>query len=145
MKLALSALIGGAGLLARRADSHPPPPPPPPAAAITAPVAAAPGCFYTRDITSHTVGDDRTLYIRLRNNDVYRLGMSGACLAGARSSDPIIMREPPGTTYACRPIDLDISVTLGGLPSGIPSPCIVDSLARLTPAQAAALPPRLRP
>jgi hypothetical protein len=141
MKLTLIALLGAACALAAYAQAQPSAPPAPAAA----PAPAGSGCFRTRDITNHTVADDHTLYIGVNSREVYRLGMSGACLAGATSSDPLVMREPPGQAYACRPIDLDISITLGGLPHGIPTPCIVKSMTRLTPAEVAALPPRLRP
>jgi hypothetical protein len=148
MKLALTALIGAAGVLAACADQHPPPPRPslaPAAAAADPPLAD--GCFRTRDIGGHQIGDDHTLYIRLANREVYRLEMAGACLAAASSSDPLVIREPPGVAYACRPIDLDISIAHGGFGVGgmTPTPCIVQSMARLTPAEVAALPDRLRP
>jgi hypothetical protein len=148
MKLALTALIGAAGVLTACADQHPPPPSgPSPTPTAAADPALADGCFRTRDIGGHQIGDDQTLYIRLANRDVYRLEMAGACLAGASSSDPLVMREPPGVGYACRPIDLDISIAHGGVGAGrmTPTPCIVQSMARLTPAEVAALPDRLRP
>ncbi|CAN7400988.1 DUF6491 family protein [Phenylobacterium sp. LjRoot225] len=148
MKLAFAGLIGAAGALAA-CTGYPPPPPPGPQ---LAPIAAADppladGCFRTREINGHQVADDHTLYIRVANRDVYRLEMAGSCLAGASSSDPLVMREPPGVPYACRPIDLDISIARGGLGMGgvTPTPCIVQSMTRLTPAEVAALPPRLRP
>jgi hypothetical protein len=148
MKLAITALIGAAAALAGCTDTYPPARPPGPA---PAPIAAgetplADGCFRTRDINSHQVADDHTLYIRVANRDVYRLEMAGACLAGASSSDPLVMREPPGVAFACRPIDLDISIARGGLGmGGVPTPCIVQSMTRLTPEQVAALPARDRP
>lgn len=151
MKLALTALIGVAGGLAACTEYYAPPPPPPPAAvAVVTPVpAAAPpmaeGCFRSRDITNHQIGDDGTLYINVANRDVYRLEMASSCLAGANANDPLVIREPPGSPYVCRPIDLDISITRGGAGSGIATPCIVRSMARLTPAEVAALPPKLRP
>jgi hypothetical protein len=150
MKLALIALVGAASALAACTDPYPPPPPgPPPPVAVVAPGPPPPmaeHCFRTHDITNHTIGDDHTLYISVNSRDVYKLEMSGSCLAGATSSDPIIMREPPGTPYACRPIDLDISISHGGLgPGGIPTPCIVKSMVHLPPAEVAALPARLRP
>ena len=148
MKLALTALLGVAGVLAACAEDYAPPPPPPgPPVAVVVPVQPPMGadCFRTHDITNHTIGDDHTMYVGVNNHDVYRLEMAGACLAAASSTDPLVMREPPGTPYVCRPIDLDISITKGGLQTGIPTPCIVSSMARLTPAEVAALPQRLRP
>lgn len=149
MKLALALALGAATTLAACADYYPPPPPPPPPGAMIPPpppsrTSLAPGdCFRTADIRNHTMGDDRTLYVDVSGRGVYRIGMTGACLAGATSSDPLIMRQPPGSPIACSPIDLDISVSKGG--GSFSTPCIVDSIVRLTPAEVDALPPRLRP
>ncbi|HEY8616579.1 hypothetical protein [Phenylobacterium sp.] len=148
MKLALVLAAGAAAVLSGCAPSSyppppppgammPPPPPPPPAGAFL----AGGDCFRTSDIRNHTIGDDRTLYLDVQGRGAYRVGMSGACLAGASSSDPLVMRQPPGSPIACRPIDLDISISR----SGFRSPCIVESIVRLTPAEVEALPPRLRP
>lgn len=152
MRLALVGLAGAAAALAAcAADDYPPPGPPPgaPVAAVApAPADAfvpgqlAPGqCFRTRDIRNHTVGDDHTLYLDVSGRDVYRVEMRASCLAGATSSDPLVMRQPPGSPIVCRPIDLDILVDRGGFTS----PCIVGGIDRLTPEQVAALPPRIRP
>jgi hypothetical protein len=152
MKLALVGLAGAAAALAAcAADYYPPPGPPPgvPVAAVApAPADAfvpgqlAPGqCFRTQEIRNHTVGDDRTLYLDVAGRDVYRVEMRASCLAGATSSDPLVMRQPPGSHIVCRPMDLDISIDRGG----IPSPCIVGGISRLTAEQIAALPPRQRP
>lgn len=138
MKLTIMALIGAAAALTGCADYYPPPPPP-----AAAPVASLPpaDCFRTHDIRNHTIGDERTLYLSVGGRDVYRVEMSGSCLAGVIGSDPIVMREPPGRPYVCGPIDLDISISRGG----IATPCIPRTLVRLTPAEVEALPPRLRP
>lgn len=148
MKLALTALVGAAAALAGCTDAYPPPEgppgPPPPLASAGLPS----NCFRTRDIDSHRVASDRTVYIKVARRDVYRLDMASSCLSGAGPSDPLVIREPAGVPYACRPVDLDISIahTIGlGLGGGAPTPCIVQSMARLTPAQATALPDRYRP
>jgi hypothetical protein len=129
MKLALAAAVAAltAGL----------------ALAAAAQPASDRACFQTRDMRNHTVGDDHTLYVKVGQRDVYRIGMTNSCLAGAMSSDPIIMRSPPGSTTVCKPIDLDISITRGG--GHINTPCIVGSLMKLTPQEAAALPRKVRP
>ncbi|WP_374470404.1 hypothetical protein [Phenylobacterium sp.] len=150
MKLALVLATAAAalGACAPTAYGPPPPPPGPPPGAAVMPAPPPPGaalapgdCFRTSDIRNHTVGDERTLYVDVRGRGVYRIGMSGACLAGAISSDPLIMRQPPGSPIACRPIDLDIGIGR----SGFESRCIVESIVRLTPPEVEALPPRLRP
>jgi hypothetical protein len=148
MKLTLILILGAAGALSACAEPYEPPPLPvvPVAAVVPVTPASGPladGCFHTRDITNHTIADDQTMYLNVNNRDVYRLVMSSACLAGAMPTDPIVMREPPGTPYACRPIDLDISISHS--PGLTPVPCIVQSMARLTPAEVGALPPRWRP
>jgi hypothetical protein len=144
MKFALLTALGAAtALVACAPYAAPPPPPgamipppPPPGASL-----ASGDCFRTSDIRNHTIGDNRTLFVDVSGRGVYRIGMSGACLAGAVQSDPLVMRQPPGSAIACRPIDLDIAI---GRP-GFTSPCIVESIVRMTPAEVEALPPRLRP
>jgi hypothetical protein len=109
--------------------------------AAVAPAAIPGGCFRSHDIRNHTVADNHTLYLDVPPRGVYRVTTNGACLAGAVSSDPLVMRSPPGQTYVCRPMDLDIAVSKGGFTS----PCIVDSITQLTPEEVAALPRKLRP
>lgn len=98
-------------------------------------------CIRSSDIRNHTVGDRNTLLIDVQGKGAYRVTMKGACLAGANSSDPIITRSPPGATLICRPIDMDVSISIGGFPT----PCIVDSIVKMSPAEVAALPKKLKP
>jgi len=137
-QLALAAAAAAA--LSSCADYPPPGPPPEP---LPAGMAMAPGeCFRTADIRAHTVGDDRTLFIDVQGRGVYRIAMRGACLAGAITSDPLVMEQPPGRALVCRPMDMDVRISKGG---GTAVPCIVDAITRLTPTEVAALPPKLRP
>lgn len=110
-------------------------------AAEVAETTGAETCFRSNDIRNHTVGDANTLYLKVRNTDVYRLSMAGSCLSGALPSDPIVITSPPTSNIVCRPIDLTISVSKGGFSTA----CIVQSMVRLTPAEVEALPPRVRP
>ena len=111
------------------------------AAVLALPAQAAKGgedsCVRSQDIRNHTVGDSRTMYFDVNGKWVYRATMSNNCLASAVSSDPIVMRQVGGSGYICKKIDLDLSVR--------GSRCIVDSWTRLTPAEAAALPKKIRP
>ena len=100
-------------------------------------------CFRMSQIRNHTKGDAQTLYFSVGSRDVYRLDMSGACLAGASSNDPLIMETVGGTDLICRAIDLNIKVKLG--PGGGASPCIIKQITKLTPTQIAALPPKVKP
>ena len=112
--------------------------PPPPASGVGL---ASGECIRSHEIRGHTVVDSRTMLLATQQRRVYRVTFSGACLAGAVSSDPIITESPPGSQLICRPLDLDLSISKGGFAT----PCIVDSIEQLSPGQVAALPGRLRP
>ena len=99
--------------------------------------AAAGKCFLTRDQRNHTVGDSHTLYFNVNGRDVYRVTTSDSCLAGATSSDPLVMVDRAGTGRVCDKMDLDISVR--------GARCIVSGINRLTPEETAALPRHVKP
>ena len=99
-------------------------------------------CFRMSQIRNHTKADSQTLYFSVGARDVYRLDMSGACLAGTSSSDPLIMETVGGTDLICRPIDLNLKVKTGNVGA---SPCIIKEITKLTPDQVAALPPKVKP
>jgi len=110
-----------------------------PAAAETG---AAKPCFRTSQMGNHTVADDRTLYQKVGLNEVWKITMSGSCLAAAFSTDPLIIKTPGSSGQVCSPIDLDIAISRGGTAT---SHCIVSEISKLTPEQIAALPPKLKP
>lgn len=112
-------------------------------AADPAKPAAGPQCFRVSQIQNHTKGDAKTLYLSVKpKRQVYRLGMSGSCLAGVNSSDPLVLETAGGSDMVCRPLDLDLKVKVG---AGGLTPCIIKDITRLTPDQVAALPPKVRP
>lgn len=98
-------------------------------------------CFRSTDIRNHTFADKNTLLIDVRDRDTYRVTMVGSCLAGAIPSDPIITRSPPGSIIICKPIDMDVAVGK----QGFTTPCIVDSIVKMSPEEVAALPKKLKP
>lgn len=98
-------------------------------------------CIRSHDIRNHTFADDKTMLIDVRGRDTYRVTMRGACLAGAMASDPIVTRSPPGSQLICKPIDMDVAVSKGGFAS----PCIVESIVKLSATEVAALPKKLKP
>jgi hypothetical protein len=141
-KLALLAVAAGAALAACT-DYRSAPPPGAALEPLPAGLALRAGqCFRSREIRGHKLVSPNTILINVDNRDFYRIDVSGGCLAGAISSDPLVMREPPGSSLVCRPIDLDVAVSKGG---SIPSTCIVQSITQLQPQEVASLPPRLRP
>ena len=118
------------------------------AAASAAPALAAdakPGqsCFWMRDIQSHSFGGPSTIYLRVANRDVVQLETKGNCTAGHMQGDPLIFNPAPLTGRVCNPIDLDLKI--GSPAGGPPTPCIVDSIRKLSPAEAKALPKKIAP
>jgi hypothetical protein len=140
MKLAILTLAAGAAALSTLAIAAAPPSPlsPAPPRGTGLPTGQ---CIRSHDIRNHTIADNRTLLINYDGKATYRVTMSGACLAGAMSSDPIITREPPGTSIICKPIDMQVGI----VKAGFESRCIVDSIVKMSPAEVAALPKRLKP
>jgi hypothetical protein len=106
------------------------------AAAYAAQAAAEDSCLRPEWLRNHTVGDSHTLYFDYNGVATYRLTTSDNCLAAVTSADPIVMRNR-GQGLICKPIDWDISVH--------GARCIVSSVTKLTPAEAAALPRGKRP
>jgi hypothetical protein len=108
--------------------------------AVSLPVAAQPlpenRCVLIRDLRNHTIADDHTLYYDVGGRSIYRIEANG-CLAGATSSDPIVLRDRASTGRICNKMDLDIKVRGAG--------CIVTGITKLTPEEAAALPRRIHP
>jgi hypothetical protein len=111
-------------------------------AAEPAKPAASSQCFRMSQIRNHTKGDDQTIYLLVRSKDVYRLDMSGRCLAGATSNDALVLKPVAGVDLICRALDLDLQVHTS---PGMLSPCIIKDITKLTPEQVAALPPKVKP
>ncbi|HEX7945897.1 MAG TPA: DUF6491 family protein [Phenylobacterium sp.] len=140
MRLAILALaaVGAAslGVAAVAAKESPLSPPPPKGAGLP-----TGQCFRSHDIRNHTIADNQTLLMNVNGRDTYRITVDGACLGGAVSSDPIVTRNPPGSDIICRPIDMDLAISK----SGFEARCIVQSIAKMSPAEVAALPKKLKP
>jgi len=136
LRLAIAAALGGAMLSSAVIAAQPSPlaPPPPSGTGLS-----NGQCILSRDIRNHTIADDHNLLFDV-NGQVYRMTVSNNCLAAAVDSDPLLIRQQ-GSIRICKPIDLDVSIAKGAAPS----PCIVDSISRLTPEQVAALPKKLKP
>lgn len=94
-------------------------------------------CFWTRDLRNHTVGGDHILYFNVGGRSVYKIETSGSCLAGATSSDAIVLRDRTSSGQICNKLDLDISVR--------GARCIVASMNKLTQAETDAIPRRMKP
>lgn len=101
--------------------------------------ASAP-CFRLSDLGGHRIAGPDTLYYSVRRKEVYKFTFSGSCLAGVTNSDPLILEPLGASSQICKPLDLNLGV--GG---PISRRCIIKSIERLTPEQAAALPKKLKP
>lgn len=115
------------------------------AAALALPAGAASAqdaprqCFVLRNMDSTRASDARTLYAKV-GRDIWRFDMAGACLSTV-SSDGLIVEPVGGRATVCGRLDLNIK----GRNGGIATPCIVRSLTKLTPEEAAAVPKGDRP
>ena len=96
-------------------------------------------CFFNRDVRGFAAPDDKTLYLRVRAKEVYRLDMKGRC--PELDWEHKIAIDSRGSSAICGPID---AMVLVKNPIGV-SRCPVEKLTRLTPEEVAALPPKSRP
>src|SRR4051812_25132053 len=116
------------------------------ALAVTTPSQAAspPGqCFRISDTGGWRVTPDaRTMYMKVRINQVYEVQLRGACPALKRIGIHLVHKV--SSDMVCSPMDFDLRVADNGVPMA-PISCLVGSYRLLSPAEAAALPPKLRP
>jgi hypothetical protein len=93
-------------------------------------------CFFTRDIQNILAPDDHTLYLRVRNSAIYRIDTVAECPQLPFNDGHISLQTTPGASTVCSAIDLDLKV----FNNGVSTPCLIKSLQKLTPQEAAALP-----
>jgi hypothetical protein len=110
-------------------------------APTVASAAAGDACFRTSEINSHRKADDKTLYLKVGLKDVYKVTAKNACLAGGMRDDGLVVGAPP-SGVVCKAIEFDLAIRQGG---GHATPCLVESIVKLTPQEAAALPKGVRP
>ena len=96
-------------------------------------------CFWTRNVNNFASNDDRIVNIRVGVKDVYQLQMFGRC-NDVDWSNRIAIRSR-GSSYICTGLDAEI---IAPSPIG-PQRCAVQSIRKLTEAEAKALPKHARP
>ena len=133
-------LTGGAFIAALAVLSSAPVQAQPPKPAQTAP---GNQCFQNTEFRSWRAPDSSTIYVRVRVNDIYELKLTGSC-PHITAGDARLITEFRGSSSICNATDWDLRVAPAG-PGSLPVPCIVNSMRRLTPAVAAAIPKRYRP
>lgn len=112
------------------------------ASVVAQPAKPAGQCFFTSQFENWRAPDLRTINIRVRGNQYYRLGLGSECHA---LLDPgaYLVTTFRGTGTVCSPLDWDLKVSSGlGSP---PLPCFVKTMTHLTPEQAQALTSKERP
>ncbi|OYW92583.1 MAG: hypothetical protein B7Z13_09535 [Caulobacterales bacterium 32-67-6] len=99
-------------------------------------------CFRVSAIRAQKIVDRNTVLFRtsVGPQDVFRLTMRNACLT-TTASDPLVLIPSGGSDTVCDRMDLDVRVAS---PIGS-TPCLVQEVHKLTPAEVAALGPGERP
>jgi hypothetical protein len=92
--------------------------------------------FARRNVESFNAPDDRTVYLRVGVNDVYRLNLMTHCLDLAFRQG-IGLEDQPANAFICSPLEATVVYRAAG---GIPQRCPVTAIHKLTPAEVAALP-----
>ncbi|HEY3694443.1 DUF6491 family protein [Phenylobacterium sp.] len=109
------------------------------ALAGTAHAAGKQNCFYARNVSGWRAAGDQTVYLRVGVKDIYRLDLMGRC--SDIDWNQRIGIQARGSDWICSGLDAEI---ISPSPIG-PQHCPVKTLHKLTPQEAAALPPKARP
>lgn len=98
-------------------------------------------CFYLSDWRGWSAPDKNTLYLKVRNREVYRVDLSWGSnqLTWPGNHLVSIVR---GTDSVCSPMDLDLRVSDG---TGFAMPIRAKTITKLTPEQIEAIPKKDRP
>ena len=115
------------------------------ALALTAlPAAAATDhpCFYINQWQGWRADGPNTLYLRVNLHDIYRVDLSAGSEQLTWPGIYHLISRVEGSNSICTALDLQLAVSDG---EGFYEPLIVRSIAKLTPAEVAALPAKDRP
>jgi hypothetical protein len=102
---------------------------------------AARSCFYLSDWDGWSAPDKNTLYMKVRNRDVYRVDLSYGT-SQLTSPGVHLVSIVRGVDSVCAPLDLDLRVSDG---FGFATPIRAKTITKLTPEQIAAIPKKDRP
>lgn len=98
-------------------------------------------CFYLSDWDNWSAPNRDTLYMKVRNRDVYQVDLSnGTSLLTSPGVHLVSIQR--GTDTVCGPLDLDLRVSDGW---GMAMPIMAKKITKLTPEQVAAIPKKDRP
>jgi hypothetical protein len=96
-------------------------------------------CFRTNDISNSIQVSETQLNILTKDHRYIRVDMAGRCFEPP-FIDPYVLTIR-GSDMICSPIDIDLSAG----PPGFKTPCIVDRISQMTPAQVEAMPKKDKP
>lgn len=98
-------------------------------------------CFFSSSWNGWKAADNRTIYVRVRPKDIYRLDLLGE-YPMLRSGGVYLIHRVRGSGAICSPLDLDLRMSHGPRSS---TPILIKSMTKLSPSEAANLPKQLRP
>jgi hypothetical protein len=101
---------------------------------------AASQCFLVRNISNFHATDNRTVYLRVGVNSLYRLDLMNDCI-GITFGNSLALQSSPGRSWICSPLEATVINRQGGMNQR----CPVSAIHKLTADEAAALPKRDRP
>ena len=113
-------------------------------AAIAASPAAAQGrdnCFRLSQVSNTHADGDRRIYVKVVAGDYFRLDLAHRCASLPYQGNHLVLTPTPGTDLICHPLDLDLKVSENAAHES----CFIKSITRLTPAEAAAIPRKVKP
>jgi hypothetical protein len=135
MKLLPSAAFAAAAVLALGASAQPP----------SGPALAAkprPSCFWTNRIENFAAHDERNLYLRVGQRDIYQAKLFASCFdINWVHHIALVSRS---SSLICEGPNLDVDVVVRDIAAGRQR-CPVTSIRKLTPDEVAALPADARP
>jgi hypothetical protein len=116
------------------------------ASAFAAPAFAATpdatkNCFLAHEWQDWKAPNDKTIYVRVNQHDVWQLDLSGRSNMITDDTNHLITNLQD-SAWICQPIDLSNMKISNG---SVSEPLFVKSLTRLTPEQVAAIPQKDRP
>lgn len=97
-------------------------------------------CFWARNVTSFAAPDDKTLYVRVGVNQVFRFEMFGSCPEIDWNQRLALVSR--GGDNICSGMDAEVVTHSPGIGR---QRCAVRSMRKLTPEEVAALPPKAKP
>jgi hypothetical protein len=107
------------------------------------PVALASGdCFSSTQWNGWSSPVDDVIYLKVRNNDVYRIDLVPGSGRHLESGGQFIISEVRGSSRICSANDMDLSIADT---HGFRTPLFPRTLRKLTPVEVAALPAGDRP